>query len=594
MPKDTEPKEIAPKRPFFASAQDFIYNIDVGSGAQMFRVALFVLLTIFVVLIYTASQFYGLRDVEAMDAAQLARQLSRGEGYTTKFLRPLSLWHMWANTPQRDARLLHHPELTMPPGHPFVLSGVLRATKALVDPNDPDYRPYNADRVVMAASWFFFLASLALMYVLGKMLFDQRVATLSAFVLLFSDGVLQLAMSGLPVTLLMFLFLLLSVTLVKLQAGRAAQRDGKWGLPLLGVAAAVVGIGTLVAYNFCVLFLPLALYAFFIFRKQRYLALALVVVVFALLLLPWCARNWQVSRTVFGLAPRHLVEGTPEYRRGETERSYEEVKIRYSPRRIAGKMLVNFHRVYDRQIKNVGENYVIIFFLAALLHPFRRTEAVWLRRVTVLGGVLAALWWCAVGAPHYNTLTIFFPVMVLYACAFFYLLFDRLQLTTRLTRAAAIGAFGFANGLSFLLTVLPPAATPPYPPYQPAVAALMNRTFRADEILMSDQPWSVAWYADRATVWLPKRFEDFYRINDNVHIIAGLYLTQLTLEGQSVSDMLAGEPQIWLALFLQRSPDNFPLQMGAVLTPDNGQILLTARPRLELPRPPPPGAGAVP
>ena len=41
---------------------------------------------------YAATQFNGLRHPEAMDQAQVACNLTRGDGFTTRFIRPLSIW----------------------------------------------------------------------------------------------------------------------------------------------------------------------------------------------------------------------------------------------------------------------------------------------------------------------------------------------------------------------------------------------------------------------------------------------------------------------------------------------------------------------
>ena len=34
------------------------------------------------------------------------------------------------------------------------------------------------------------------------------------------------------------------------------------------------------------------------------------------------------------------------------------------------------------------------------------------------------------------------------------------------------------------------------------------------EIIASDRPWAVAWYADRKSLWLPMTVKDFLELND--------------------------------------------------------------------------------
>ena len=41
--------------------------------------------------IYNVSRFDSLTDVNAMDYAQIARNLMRGEGFTSSFIKPLGL-----------------------------------------------------------------------------------------------------------------------------------------------------------------------------------------------------------------------------------------------------------------------------------------------------------------------------------------------------------------------------------------------------------------------------------------------------------------------------------------------------------------------
>ncbi len=37
-----------------------------------------------------------------------------------------------------------------------------------------------------------------------------------------------------------------------------------------------------------------------------------------------------------------------------------------------------------------------------------------------------------------------------------------------------------------------------------------------DEWVTTDMPWATAWYADRASLWLPDSISDFENFNDNV------------------------------------------------------------------------------
>src|SRR5437660_1081788 len=101
-----------------SSVQTAVWQMEFGGGKKAIRWALVVLLALALGLVYTASQFRGLNKREAMDMAQLAHNISRGKGFTTYVIRPLSLWHLKTQTDGHDPRLMEHPDLYNPPLYP--------------------------------------------------------------------------------------------------------------------------------------------------------------------------------------------------------------------------------------------------------------------------------------------------------------------------------------------------------------------------------------------------------------------------------------------------------------------------------------------
>ena len=53
-----------------------------------------------------------------------------------------------------------------------------------------------------------------------------------------------------------------------------------------------------------------------------------------------------------------------------------------------------------------------------------------------------------------------------------------------------------------------------WPPYAPPYIAMINTWMKPDEIIASDMPWAVAWYADRRAVWRPDSIPHFNELND--------------------------------------------------------------------------------
>ena len=95
-------------KPVFERIQDWIFKLDVGIGIGPFRLGMFCLVVLLLILLYTGTQFYGLRDPEAMDAGQLARNLWRGRGYATQNIRPLEIWYLLVDWPSAH-RSQHEP-----------------------------------------------------------------------------------------------------------------------------------------------------------------------------------------------------------------------------------------------------------------------------------------------------------------------------------------------------------------------------------------------------------------------------------------------------------------------------------------------------
>jgi hypothetical protein len=578
-----DPNRLPDTRPLYERVQDWVFQLDMGAGIEWFRLGLFSLLVLFVVLLYTGTRFYGLRDAEAMDLGQLGRNLARGEGYVTQNLRPLALWHLnQVGRPLLAEGRATHPELWTPPGYPFVLGLLFR----LVNPNFEvvtGTQTLAADRLLMVIAWLFFLLGLVLTYFLAQALFDRRVATLSAFLYLFSDPFLDAAIGGLPVHFLAVLFLVAVYGLYKAEQWQLAGRSGWWVNGAVAASAAAVGCGTLTRYAFAAVLGPLLVYVAVSFPASRWRKVGLCLAVFLAVLGPWVARNWRVSRTWFGLAKYEIYEDTGrgtdrEIRPGQLQSHFGLDTTYLRARRVLRKMILNQHALYEGAVKQVGANYLIAFFLAALLHRFRRDEVFRLRRF-VFWSLLAAVAALSAGAPpRWNFLNIFLPLIIVYGAAFFLVLFERLQFRTRLLRQGMVVLFVGLNAAPLVFTLLPPVRTLPYPPYDGAVVTGLGRAFREDEVLLSDVPAAVAWYADRGCIWRPDGGQEFIAINDQVRAIAGIYLTQETFNQLTVLQLVSGQLRYWLQLY-QPPPPEFPLQAFQAVTPDGQQVLLSNRRR---------------
>ena len=577
-----EPDERVAYQPLYERVQDWIFKIDVGEGLGWFRFGMFCLVALLVVLLYTGTQFYGLHDAEPMDAGQLARNLARGRGYVTQNIRPLEIWYLTSiGRPPLNPIANTQPELWTPPMYPAVLSAAFHVMPPNFDVMNGAWT-LGADRVLMIVGWVFYLLGMALMYALAREMFDHRVAAMSAIMYLFCNPLLESAISGLSWGLMSVLFLLTAYAVFKAEKWQAQGRSVAWVYGALAVSALAVALGTLTQYAFASVLVPLLIYVGVSFPKRWRVKCGLCVVVFVLTLAPWMARNWKVSQTLFGLSRFELLEGVgegteAEIKVGQVQRIFggdlPDLRFRQQVRRA----LINGRQLYEVALKDVGGTYLVVFFLVGLLHRFRQEEVFRLRRFVFWAMLMAIVWMSVAGPPRRNFLTVFEPLIIVYGVAFFYVMFERLQFRTRLVRSSLIGVFAVFNSLPFIFMLLPPATTLPYPPYRADAVALLGKAFTEDEVLVSDIPWAVAWYADRTAIWDPFDGKDFFAINDNVKVVSGIYLTQETLLRQDVLQMVTGYQRFWMQMFdlAHFPPSTFPLQIARPWTPDGQQVLIS-------------------
>ncbi|MEI6083974.1 MAG: glycosyltransferase family 39 protein [Verrucomicrobiota bacterium] len=599
------------KGPLFERIQDWIFRFDIGYGVQWFRVGLFVLVMFAVILVYTGTQFYGLRDRDVMDLGQLGRNLAVGRGYVTRNIRPVDLAYFNSiGRPALAADQSMIPELWTPPVYPMILGVMFRLVKPEVEMAAIDERlqlpgqllppigdwqrslalyegvrgqALRMDRIVVMVAWTFYVLSMGLVYLLARELFDHRVAVMSVTLYLLCDPMLEACIAGAPTAWFALLFMITVYALVKAEQWAGTKQSIYWVTGALAVVGLVAGVGTLTRYTFACVLVPVVVYvSVSLPQVKRAVKLGAVLGMFLLVIGPWVARNLVVSRTMFGLAKLAVLEPpaleiSEEKLEQQLQREVLELPdLRW--RLMASRVLVNCDKLYRGALKETGANFLLAFFLASLLHRFKREDVFRLRRYLFWSLLMAVGFLAFGGVPKRNFFTMFVPVILIYGSAFFFVMFERLQFRTRWIRRGMVGLFAVLNCLPFVFTLLPPAALAPNPPYDSGVIAAVGKTFREEELIATDIPWAMAWYADRSALLMPVDEKSCLYVNDEIHAVAGIYLTQQTHMDMQLMDVVVGYQQFWLNLY-QRPNPNLPLKALAPLLPRGEQVLLSGRPR---------------
>ncbi len=554
------------------SVQDVVHSLEHGFLGTIVRLALILAVVTAVALIYLFRDFRGLGTMEGMDQAQVAREIAKGNGFTTKVIRPLALWRLEKAHGTRDFEG-KMPELYHGPLQPLVNSvplGLFKNAWAVPPKDQSKGFVFTQDRVIAATSMLFLLLATILTYVIARSLFDKLVAGLAAAIVLVTDGLWQYTLTGLPQMLMLFLLSGAVFAVYKaIHASINVGRPAVW----MAIAGVLFGLLTLAHGVGAFIFLGALVFAAVYFRPRGVMMLWMLGF-FLLIVVPWCYRNMNIMGNPFGIAYYAATDGIggSEWRhmRSLNGPDLPNVGAQHYFNKIRGGLV---GQVSSLTTLFCGCVVAPLFFIS-LLHPFRRPETGALRWLLGAMWVTGAIGMSVLGvktseqvSPN-NFHVLFLPLFTIYGLAFLIILWNRTDIEIKLLKYGFLVIIVLLCAGSFILQMLPTQKPKiHWPPYWPNFIAKIGGEkgwMREGELLCSDQPWAVAWYADRDCVWLPTTIKDFYELNDMRRIakkpISGLFLTPITSDQPFVSGLLRGENKDWLPLATRSQfPPSFPL-----------------------------------
>jgi len=575
---------------------------------------------------YNLIVYHGLSDAQSMDNAQLARQISRHQGFTTEFLRPQAVAQLRDFAAKQGALTGRSRDLfpadrfptgtprTLPdtynaPGYPYLLAVWFK----LVHPEFEQVTTaissshlYAGDRWIPPLNQGFMLLTALLVFALGRRLFDERVAWMSLVAFLSTDVVWRYTITGLSTSVLMFLVTAaLICTLEIFSVGEAcfANEDRSfapaWGWTL--TVALLLAAACLTRLHLLVLLVPLFALLMLMPRSGFLLFVALALVVVGLVV-PWFVHVNAISGNPLGSNFSLVMSGEGFYLGnqiycGTSIPSYEQLFRDAVEKEISG-FLWHFEHAWSL----LGSNPLILLFGASLLHQFKR------RRTRLFQWLLAGCALALVAANNlgsanpepvgpWNVLILLFPCMLVIGSSFFFILLDRLNLQIPLVNSLIVtGMLGLTLLPMLVILTAPGKSYYSFPPYMPPLIKSFGQYSQPDEWVTSDMPWATAWYADRASLWLPDSLSDFQNFHDNVCPTGILLLTPVTWSAP-LSTYTTGEYKDWLPFVTQGAgehdpedaglgfplPATFPLTVH-LMTPPGGPdyIIWTDRPRWQM------------
>lgn len=533
--------------------QELIHALELGAGARYLRLAALLLGVVTMAVIYDLREFQNMRSEEAMDAAQVARNLAEGRGFTTRCIRPLSVRVIMQHREDRSPLLEgEHPDLVHAPLYPMVLAGFMKIPGLFQHDIQTDisipFRRHQPDFLITLINQGFFFLAIALTWRLARRMFEVRVAVIAVLVMLGSDLLWQFSTSGHSTMLALALVMILANLLYEIDAGGRREPPIRFGgLMALSIGAGlVVGLLALTRYSFAVLAIPMILFLATSFAR-RGLALALAAgVVFLVTFTPWLVRNWQICGNPFGIASYSLIQETSKFTENWLDRTLEPEIARVSRDDIVRKAFVGASRIAREDLPYLGGNWMMSLFLVGLLVPFVHPTRGRLRWFTLGALVLLALAQVLArthlsdDVPRINSenlLIVIAPLIFIFGAALVALLAYSIDVPLEAWRNVIIGAAVAVLWIPLLITLGPPRTIPiAFPPYFPPHIQQVARYFEPGELIMTDMPWATAWYGNRQSILLTRNPDkDFLDLSDWQKDVKGLFLTRITMDQRFLS-----------------------------------------------------------
>jgi len=565
--------------PIESAVQRMVHAFEQGSLKIWVQRAMIATIVCSLSGFWISNKFNGFNQPEAMDQAQIARQIARGQGYSTLYIRPLALRLMSRDGEDAPAPL---PDVSQPPLGPLTSAILLRLGGKYLEAQ-PGRAVSPAEQVIAIAGILFFAATLGICFFLGQILFDRRTAFLASGLIIATAIMWRFATSGLPQMAMTFFFNASLLVLVGALQSKAQKQSGRT-VALAALSAFLLGVTTLGHGAMCWVFPGFWVFAVVVLTPRVPVA-AVTIPAYLLPLLPWAWHNWQVMGQPLGLPIYELCRSA-----GESKLA---LMADFEP--ILRFHLADFLQNTSAQMVDqleglfgfLGQNVVAAaFFFAVFLHPFGRWIPAQLRWAVLamwLGAFVGMSIAGVEGVVSANQLhVLFLPIMILYGLDFLMLIWRAIGLNQPLLRTAFLVLLYAISAMPLVQAVTTKTPRLNWPPYVPPLVVQFSKWIQPDEAMASDIPWATAWYAERTSLLLPLSVAQFEFIHYQrlLHApLVAIYLTPMSGGARTSGDIMTGRYRDW-SRFITRDITALELKdwilKAAVNLPVDGQCVFFA------------------
>lgn len=578
-----------------SSPQELIHWMEHGRGARVMRMAVLVVGALLLSTIYSWKQFHGIPTEFVMQQAVLARQIARGEGFTTPVNYPQTYAMLDARGMAFNEQRLY-PELYHAPLYPLVLAGAFALLPDSVwagRPQPPD--GWTPDYVVLIVNVLLFWLAMWLVWRLARRLFDTRAAWLAMLASAVSVTLWEqtVMLTGLPV----FLVLLAALFNVLTSIEERLTESPAWSRSL-GLRAAVLGVlGALLFLTEysggLVTLVVVGCLAWRIPGRARWPVLGVFATAFLLLASPWLVRNIVVSGHPLGLAWQNLAlkDGDPTAEPAAQRNLATTEAPGLDLNKLGNKGLTGLELNLKERIWSGGGLMLTAFFVAGLAYRFRHgpvNRVRWYFAVVLLVLLAGQAFFNSGESPRLPAYYLA-PLIIVFGVGFFLVLVDSQSGLSQHWKWVA-AALLLLQGLPLTRDCLEPRKIHfHYPPYFPNLFMELQSDLRARFLpgtgVATDVPAGTAWYG-QVRVWSkPERLRDFSQILVEQNIGAML-LTPVTLDRPFFTELAArkddtisltdtgGWGGVYAGLVTRRMPPGFPLNMPPQKLTENMVLLV--------------------
>lgn len=473
--------------------------------------------------------YRGLDQPAAMDQAQIARNIAQGRGFTTKFLRPMDVMMAQAAS-DRDKREVDYSQFTDTNHAPLnvyamavalKLTGYDRFEQHKMDAQRSNI--YEGDRIISAVSSLFFLLSLCSIYVLITRIFDEVVACTSVALMGLSQLFLQYAISGLPQPLMLFLFVGILHCLVSAINAKEAYQSKTLALALCGT---FVLMALLCLTSWMALWCALGLLIFcgFYFRPYGIYAAIGSGILALLLIFPLIF----LTEPTGGMFPKLFTNIQACFGSGDGDlamRATNPSNIPFNTSSFFLRLLGYAFAQFSTMYVNMGSILVTPLFFLALINRYKRPVAEGMKWATFCIWISACFGLALFGQSDSlnpsQLCPLFTPIFTAFGIALMFNFLAKLDIGASYAHIRGMAIFLvilISSGL-FLFQLpsdlymglwVSDKGIPKFPPYYPPTLNNdLTKHTDPDQVIATDQPWAVAWYANRKALWLPRTLTEF-------------------------------------------------------------------------------------